>query len=98
LHRFNDGSISWIKALHMLHNAAQYLSVDFTRVDASRRRTFGLQPWRVSTSSQPGVQLGTAFAHVQTVLIDVVVESVVDEPPPVNSQAMAMVKASRLPV
>jgi hypothetical protein len=82
----------------MLHNAAQYLSVDFTRVDASRRRTFGLEPWRVSTSLQPAVQLGAAFAHVETVLIDAVVESIVDEPPLVYTQATAMGKDSLLPV
>jgi acetolactate synthase-1/2/3 large subunit len=33
---FNNGCFGWIKVLQKLHNAEQYLSVDFTELDAAR--------------------------------------------------------------
>jgi acetolactate synthase-1/2/3 large subunit len=83
---FNNGCFGWIKALQKLHNAEQYLSVDFTGLDAARiAEAFGLKAWRVSTALQLEAALDGAFAHVGPVLIDVVVESIVDELPAVYS-------------
>lgn len=83
---FNNGCFGWIKALQKMHNNNEYLSVDFTKLDAARiAEAFGLMAWRVTNAAELEAALDGAFAHDGPVLIDVVVESIVDELPPVYS-------------
>ncbi|CAM2194094.1 acetolactate synthase I/II/III large subunit [Paraburkholderia kururiensis] len=83
---FNNGCFGWIKALQKIHNDGNYLSVDFTKLDAAKiAEAFGLKAWRVTNAAELEAALDGAFAHQGPVLIDVVVESIVDELPPVYS-------------
>ena len=96
---FNNGCFGWIKALQKMHNAAQYLSVDFTKLDAARiAEAFRLKAWRVTTPAQLEAALDDAFAHIGPVLIDIVVESIVDELPPVYTWMKASGKDPLLAV
>jgi acetolactate synthase-1/2/3 large subunit len=96
---FNNGCFGWIKALQKMHNAGQYLSVDFTKLDAACiAEAFGLKAWRVATPSQLEAALDGAFAHMGPVLIDIVVESIVDELPPVYTWMKASGKDPLLAV
>jgi acetolactate synthase-1/2/3 large subunit len=90
---FNNGCFGWIKALQKLHNDAQYLSVDFTRLDVARiAQGFGLKGLRVANAEELVAALDEAFASEGPVLIDIVSESIVDECPPVYSWIKAMGK------
>lgn len=83
---FNNGCFGWIKALQKIYNDQQYLSVDFTKLDAAKiAEAFGLKAWRVTNARELESALDSAFAHNGPVLLDVVVESIVDELPPVYS-------------
>jgi acetolactate synthase-1/2/3 large subunit len=83
---FNNGCFGWIKALQKIHNDEKYLSVDFTKLDAAKiAEAFGLKAWRVTHARELEFALDGAFAHDGPVLLDVVVESIVDELPPVYS-------------
>lgn len=88
---FNNGCFGWIKALQKLHNDAQYLSVDFTRLDVARiAEGFGLKGLRAGSGAELVSALEEAFASEGPVLIDIVCESIVDECPPVYSWIKAM--------
>jgi acetolactate synthase-1/2/3 large subunit len=90
---FNNGCFGWIKALQKLHNDAQYLSVDFTRLDVARiAQGFGLKGLRAANAEELVAALDEAFASDGPVLIDIVSESIVDECPPVYSWIKAMGK------
>jgi acetolactate synthase I/II/III large subunit len=83
---FNNGCFGWIKALQKIYNDEKYLSVDFTKLNAAKiAEAFGLKAWRITNALELELALDEAFAHRGPVLLDVVVESIVDELPPVYS-------------
>jgi acetolactate synthase I/II/III large subunit len=90
---FNNGCYGWIKALQKLHNNAEYLSVDFTKLDVAKiAEGFGLKGLRVTNADELVKALDEAFKYDGAVLIDIVSESIVDECPPVYSWFKAIGK------
>jgi len=90
---FNNGCYGWIKALQKLHNNAEYLSVDFTKLDVAKiAEGFGLKGLRVTNADELVKALDEAFKYDGAVLIDIVSESIVDECPPLYSWFKAIGK------
>jgi acetolactate synthase-1/2/3 large subunit len=95
---FNNASFGWIKSLQMLHSHKKFFSVDFT---AGRpdwvANGFGLKAMRIETSSDLEEGLEEAMATPGPVFLDVIVEALVDEIPPVHSWLTAYAK-NRQPI
>ena len=81
---FNNGCFGWIKALQRLHGPREFMSVDFTAQDyGAVARDFGLHALRVESESELDAALTQAFRHDGPVLVDVLVESIAEQLPPV---------------
>lgn len=81
---FNNGCFGWIKALQRLHGHKSYLSVDFSPQDYSLlAQAFGIRALRVETALELDKALDEAFAHDGPIFLDIVVQSIADEYPPV---------------
>jgi acetolactate synthase I/II/III large subunit len=81
---FNNACFGWIKALQRLHGPHDFMSVDFTAQDyGAIARDFGLHALRVESESELDAALAQAFRHDGPVLLDVLVESIAEQLPPV---------------
>jgi acetolactate synthase I/II/III large subunit len=81
---FNNACFGWIKALQRLHGPRDFMSVDFTAQDyGAVARDFGLHALRVETEKELDAALAQAFRHDGPVLLDVIVESIAEQLPPV---------------
>lgn len=83
---FNNGCFGWIKTLQALHNRSRFLSVDFSPGDMSRvASAYGIRSWRVEDAKQLATALDEAFAHQGPAFLDVSIEPLVSDLPPVYS-------------
>lgn len=83
---FNNACFGWIKALQGLHGHNDYMSVDFSAQDNSRiARAFGLHSLHVDTANELEGALDAAFSYNGPIFLDIVVQSIADEVPPVFS-------------
>jgi len=83
---FNNGCFGWIKTLQALHNRGRFLSVDFSPGDMSRvASAYGIRSWRIEDAQQLATALDEAFAHEGPAFLDVVIEPLVSDLPPVYS-------------
>jgi acetolactate synthase-1/2/3 large subunit len=81
---FNNACFGWIKALQRLHGPHDFMSVDFTAQDyGAIARAFGLHALRVETEGELDAALAQAFRHDGPVLLDIMVESIAEQLPPV---------------
>jgi acetolactate synthase-1/2/3 large subunit len=81
---FNNGCFGWIKALQRVHGQRQFFPVDFSAQDySSIAAAFGMHAMRVETASQLNAALDEVFAYDGPVFLDIVVESIGDNLPPV---------------
>jgi acetolactate synthase-1/2/3 large subunit len=83
---FNNACFGWIKALQRLNGPSSFMSVDFTAQDyAAIARGFGLHAIRVESEAELDAALAAAFAHQGPVFVDITVESIAEQLPPVYS-------------
>ena len=81
---FNNSCFGWIKALQRLHGIQNFLSVDFSTQDYSAlAEAFGLRSIHVESLTELDSALDLAFAHDGPFFLDISVESIADEIPPV---------------
>lgn len=81
---FNNSCFGWIKALQRLHGPHQFMSVDFNDQDcAALARAFGMRARRVEGEVELEQAMDEAFAYNGPIFLDIVVESMADEIPPV---------------
>jgi acetolactate synthase I/II/III large subunit len=83
---FNNGCFGWIKALQALHSRGKFYSVDFTPGNpALVAEGFGVPARSVETPTELENALDEAFAWNGPFFIDIKIESLVTELPPVLS-------------
>lgn len=83
---FNNGCFGWIKTLQSLHSQNKFMSVDFTLGDMSKVATaYGLVAWRIETPAQLEQAMDEAFALSGPCFLDIVIEPLVNEIPPVHT-------------
>lgn len=81
---FNNACFGWIKALQRLHGPHGFMSVDFTSQDyGALARAFGLHAIHVENESELDRALDEAFAHKGPIFLDIKVESIAEQLPPV---------------
>jgi acetolactate synthase-1/2/3 large subunit len=83
---FNNGSFGWIKTLQRLYYGERYMSVDFSDLDYAKvARSFGCRGIRVERPNEVREALKTAFSSGEPTIIDIVVEPLESELPPVQT-------------
>jgi len=83
---FNNGSFGWIKTLQCLYYGKRYVSVDFSDLDyAGVARSFGCRGIRVERPNEIREALKTALSSGETTIIDMIVEPLESELPPVQT-------------
>jgi acetolactate synthase-1/2/3 large subunit len=83
---FNNGSFGWIKTLQCLYYGKRYVSVDFSDLDyAGVARSFGCRGIRVERPNEIREALKTALSSGEPTIIDMIVEPLESELPPVQT-------------
>lgn len=83
---FNNGSFGWIKTLQWLYYGERYKSVDFSPLNyADVASSLGCRGIRVERPTEIREALRTAFSSDETTVIDMIVEPLQSELPPVQT-------------
>ena len=83
---FNNGCFGWIKGLHRLKGHDDCFGVDFLPPRGQAiAEAFDIKAWTVTTPDELITALDDAFEHDGPCLMDIHIESLADQVPPVYS-------------